>query len=877
MIRVARMRTRALLSLLVFGSLLFGALSACEPVQSSPDYWKPAIDRWPPGVPQCVDYRDGGQLIAAPPLYLGESSLEQRIFKYPTIVRAHLDRVTASAVPAGVDDAWGFVNIVRFHLKVSEYLSGAGPDSIVAVWGSYCLHVTRAAADAARPYLMWNRDTSFDDREAVFFLSRDFWELFEAAREDDAYEIGFADYFLYEDFMSLHSRHVRRWLPAAESEFGAGDDKKYLLALPETPADQAVHGRITTLGALRERIAAVHAEINAGDGSDEYLACLRNKILWDAHAEYFRSEGREPNHRIRDATHRTASGQPAGTVVYTSEMGGSYPDLKSTRTWLEGDDADLFQIVDGPLVGVDVDHDGELSADWDRIEYYQSLRSRRPLPAGTYEFAIRDRSNKPAYHLCRPTATYPWTVVAEAPEDVLHEAFFDPVLLADGALGVVDGRGTLAPDAFDWAGGAAVTLEEIVWEAGQVRVRVSPPDALVGQILEFIALDGTVALTLDVAEAEVDGVGGLIWRVSQAPWRGGQKLMLRVRQKLPSAPAPGRLTARPAGPVVFGLLWHPVGGAAGYQVQHRAAGEAVWRTLDSDVTGTAFAAVGPDCATAHEFRVGAYGDDQRYDGRVGYWSAAASIACPEFPIFGSAGNVFEVGAEAPAGTPVGVVAAIDPAGNQPSYLIVSGNGDGAFNLAADSGTLTVAGPLDNGRSHVRNLTIAITNGRGGTFIARIPVAVSPVCRNGVVIDSLVSNVRLVEDCIVLYYGVRAKLGGTARLDWSADRSMTDWLGVSLGGTWWRVRGLTLWKLGLDGIIPAELGSLTALKRLDLFGNELTGAVPAELAELDLERLQISGNDLSGCLPAGLDAVPENDLRDTGLDHCIVAGTVDQNP
>lgn len=107
--------------------------------------------------------------------------------------------------------------------------------------------------------------------------------------------------------------------------------------------------------------------------------------------------------------------------------------------------------------------------------------------------------------------------------------------------------------------------------------------------------------------------------------------------------------------------------------------------------------------------------------------------------------------------------------------------------------------------------------------------------------------------------------------------MTDWLGVSLGGTWWRVRGLTLWKLGLDGIIPAELGGLTALKRLDLFGNELTGAVPAELAELDLERLKISGNDLSGCLPAGLDAVPENDLRDTGLDHCIVAGTVDQNP
>eukprot|EP00752_Nemacystus_decipiens_P009015 g8047.t2 len=57
---------------------------------------------------------------------------------------------------------------------------------------------------------------------------------------------------------------------------------------------------------------------------------------------------------------------------------------------------------------------------------------------------------------------------------------------------------------------------------------------------------------------------------------------------------------------------------------------------------------------------------------------------------------------------------------------------------------------------------------------------------------------------------------------------------------------------LSGTIPPELGRLVALQRLSLAGNYLTGRIPAELGELaSLERLNLYANGLTGDIPPEL--------------------------
>ena len=57
---------------------------------------------------------------------------------------------------------------------------------------------------------------------------------------------------------------------------------------------------------------------------------------------------------------------------------------------------------------------------------------------------------------------------------------------------------------------------------------------------------------------------------------------------------------------------------------------------------------------------------------------------------------------------------------------------------------------------------------------------------------------------------------------------------------------------MTGAIPPELSKLSALKRLDLYHNELTGQVPTELVNLpNLTYLNLSENELTGEVPAEL--------------------------
>ena len=122
-----------------------------------------------------------------------------------------------------------------------------------------------------------------------------------------------------------------------------------------------------------------------------------------------------------------------------------------------------------------------------------------------------------------------------APEGTLHEAFFDPI--TDGtAVAADDSNGVLKPASFTDANGASATLERIAWEpgtgeSGTVKLQVNPPTGLTDQEVNFIALDGSVALSLKVADGTVDPANRTLnWTVGSQPWRSGDKLMLRIRE-----------------------------------------------------------------------------------------------------------------------------------------------------------------------------------------------------------------------------------------------------------------------------------------------------------------------------------------------------------
>ena len=60
---------------------------------------------------------------------------------------------------------------------------------------------------------------------------------------------------------------------------------------------------------------------------------------------------------------------------------------------------------------------------------------------------------------------------------------------------------------------------------------LDPYASLDGYTLDFIALDGSVSLSLRVEDATIDSVTGTYsWPVADQPWANGDKLMLRIRE-----------------------------------------------------------------------------------------------------------------------------------------------------------------------------------------------------------------------------------------------------------------------------------------------------------------------------------------------------------
>ena len=357
---------------------------------------------------------------------------------------------------------------------------------------------------------------------------------------DDHFVLTKSDpFYSDDDGYSLHSMTSRLWLPAVSTTTAAGDGQQFLLDVPPTT-------KTMTLGGLRKQVSEVAAEIAAGDGSTSYSSCLYRKHVFLTNQQNWPQE-RGEIYTLWETDHDVGSGSPA--VLAKRQIESSYPDsgFRADRR-VENRDAALFTYEHGAVTNLDDDSDG----DFDRITYDVMVKLARPLIAGEYSFDLKEFSA--FYKQCNFAMSNPWTVTVTAPAGTLHEFFFDPVAVGT-TVAADSSHGVLRPASFTGADGATSTISAVVWEpsatssgtaSGSVRVEVVASDlnaALREHIMDFIALDGTVSLSLDFFDATVEsrpafGTGAqthtLTWPLSSQAWKIGDRLMVRIREAPPS-------------------------------------------------------------------------------------------------------------------------------------------------------------------------------------------------------------------------------------------------------------------------------------------------------------------------------------------------------
>ncbi len=595
------------------------------------------------------------QHSVVPEIFHGDTLLEEKIIDSDAVVRATMTSLTSEVV---IKADGRYAAVLKFSLKVSEYLKGTGPSSIVAVWLDGRSYELRKQAEAEMKAILAERDSQWDGREAIIFLhdgvysgSRFGTALDEQLKRTDHFLLYVGDPYSSDDLYSLHSRERKRWLPAAQSlsavsETGSATaDRKFLLDVPSPSGDDTGAGSTgsttptITLVKLKKLIGDVTTEFNGGDGSEAYKQCVEEKYKHKRAERYFKELDGGAAYDKSPVSSTVESGQAAGTVLHQRQNYGDYPDRKA-KTWFEGTDAALLAVLQGDATPYDIDGDGKFTAVVDGIEFTEKLTMARPLPSGDY--SVVRREVWATYLACNFVLDNNWTITVTAPGGTLHEMFFDPVTV--GTTVAADAtNGVLRPKAFTTASGTATTISRIAYEpsssgsgeSAQVKIEVTPDDALSGQVVDFIGLDGKVSLTLSVAAATVDAANDtLSWPVSTQPWKAGDKLMVRIGPAPPAPAAPTGLTAA-SGNASVTLVWNDPSNATitGYEYRMRwtGVGWQDWVAVPSSGASTSsYAATGLTNGTEYRFKVRAInaGGAGRTGPSADPWYVAATPQTP---------------------------------------------------------------------------------------------------------------------------------------------------------------------------------------------------------------------------------------------------------
>ena len=105
-----------------------------------------------------------------------------------------------------------------------------------------------------------------------------------------------------------------------------------------------------------------------------------------------------------------------------------------------------------------------------------------------------------------------------------------------------------------------------------------------------------------------------------------------------------------------------------------------------------------------------------------------------------------------------------------------------------------------------------------------------------------------RDVLVTLYNSTGGPQWQSRQNWASQRSLNTWSGIATDEEGYVTEIFLPWN-NLTDSIPPELGNLTRLEVLALFGNELTGRIPPELGKLTRVRdFSLSSNQVEGPIP-----------------------------
>ena len=445
-------------------------------------------------------------------------TLDWQIVDSQTIVVATLITATAGTEATKVTPArYRPAHVLQF--RAGQYLKGSGPNQFTVMVvdrtkeGPTFSAQSDALTEANRT--LAERNTEWDSRPGVLFLEGPETSVSGGATgasgTTSTFRLTNNDLLDQDPFLYSIDTLSRSWLPdATSSESGASRTS-------ETPQQFITDGAsnpppVILITALQNRINEIQAKLDAGDGSSAFVNCVERVLKrpwW--------YEDWEPG-QIHTGT--LESGMPSGSEFGSRKVPS---DTRYRTIWkftAEDNTADLFTIhpID-PQPG--------------ERGYTNSYRATRPLIAGTYE--LRKHGVSKSHELCNFVRTHdtpgytPFVVTVTAPTGTLHEAFFDPVTV--GTAVKADGsNGVLKPTSFT-VDGTATELTSLEWSSNEVVVTLDPHVSLSGYVLEFIELDGSVSLSLNAADATVDGGAGTYsWSMTSQPWADGDKLLVRIRE-----------------------------------------------------------------------------------------------------------------------------------------------------------------------------------------------------------------------------------------------------------------------------------------------------------------------------------------------------------
>ena len=510
-----------------------------------------------------------------PPPYYGPTTMAQRIVDADLIILGRVTSVTSRVEDADLHGQTGYVGALRFTFAVQEaYKSPAGstsPTSITAMVPSLNRVDTRAEAQQVANQMLAERDTQWDDRNAIVFLAS-FSLEYPATKSDDLYFMSVVDYeYGFGDHYSLASKWNRMWLPEAVTANGSernADERWFLTSVPEQQSGQGAAGTSTkaespiALSQLKAEINSLATELGAGT-SIGYRECLIRKYNRKRMEAIWAERSKTYGGNIQTFNVEINSGLPAGTKAFTKSLKAVLDENGwESKSEFIGQDADVFIL--GELTNTQTRTTVIRSSSRALIKIldYQlsrePLMTTRPLPNGIYNLIWKFWQSH--YILCDPDYFHsqPLIITVTAPVGTLHEAFFDPVTVGS-AIAADATNGILKPTAFTDGNSVSATLQRITWEApstgsgqaGTVKLKLTPHTGLANHVVDFIGLDGSVILSLDADDATVDAANNtLSWPATYQPWNDGDKLMLRIHNgpvtPVPT-PTPGPTPAAPTG------------------------------------------------------------------------------------------------------------------------------------------------------------------------------------------------------------------------------------------------------------------------------------------------------------------------------------------